>query len=239
MPNSPNHLQHQEETKPRRTKAGRISARVLFEKMRVGPSIETLIDATQGPFIEVGAVPSSPRPRDSLLELGGINKRLLTSNHYQPETIRTAYKRRLTGERKFITHRDDTPSPRTWRPIGADFKTEPVPGSWDTTQVRDNVDFIGDATVLPIPDGSVGALYSIALHPDAESRFVSDEAPRTLEPGGVLVLDRAKPESIAADNLYLDTIRLDSYGEGDQAFINYAAVRNEVPYDPPQARTPV
>lgn len=77
-------------------------------------------------------------------------------------------------------------------------------------------------------------MYATGLHADAEPKLVSDEAPRALEPGGVLVLDGVRVVSLEADNPYFDPIKVECK-VGDQEFANYAAVRNDVPYRPPQS----
>jgi hypothetical protein len=196
------------------------------------PSLESRIDATTGPFIEVGAVPSNPRGRDSLIDLDKIKKQLLLSNIYPPQTIETAYRHRITKEFKTITHRSDVPRSRLYRTTGQDFKTVRRANSWLEDPVNDKIDFIADATNLPVPDGTVGALYAIGLHPDAEPKFVSDEAPRSLEPGGVLVIDSIKLESLKAENPYLEVLTISRNEAGE--ITHYSAMRNNVPYQAPQ-----
>lgn len=77
-------------------------------------------------------------------------------------------------------------------------------------------------------------MYAIGLSPDVEPKLISDEAPRALEPGGVLVLDGAKLASFETDNPYFETIQVDE--RAGNKTVNYAAVRNDVPYQPPRAR---
>jgi hypothetical protein len=232
MPNNPNKLSRPNEFNARKSRAGRISARRLLERLKPAPSLESRIDATTGPFIEVGAVPSSTRSRDTLIDLYKIKKPLVTSNIYQPQTIETYFRHSITGESKIISHRDEAPRSRWFKARGADFKVVGSGNNW-ADPVVDKIDLIADATDLPFEGGSIGALYAIALHPDAEIKFVSDEAPRVLEPGGVLILDSVKSESLANDNPYLDTIRLETHGKGEP-LTNYAAVRNSAPYQTPR-----
>ncbi len=235
MTSNPNQHPRTSESNARKGRAGHALARRLFEKLPGVPSLESRIDATKGPFVEVGAVPSSPRPRKTLIDLRKINKPLLTSNIYHPQVIESHYTHRISGGRKMITHRDEVPRSRMFKPIGVQFKEVESGPNWGEP-ILDDVDLIIDATDLPFDSGSVGALYANALHPEAEVTFVSDEAPRVLEPGGMLILDAVKPESIAADNPYLDTITLVTHGKGEGLSTNYAAVRNDVPYESPQMR---
>ena len=234
MSNNPNTLQSPVEPEYRKGRAGRDSARVLLERLR-SPTIESRIDATNGPFIEVGAVPSNPTG-ESLIDLRKIGKRLVTSNIYQPQTVETGYRHRITGASMLITHRNDAPRSRWYRPTGQEFKIVGTGENW-ADPVNDKIDFIGDATSLPVRDGSVGALYAAGLHPDAEPRFVEVEAPRALERGGILVLDGADPNSVA-DNPYFDTLRMETQqANGDREFVNYAGVRNDVPFQRPEAKS--
>lgn len=206
MTHNPNHQPNVPEVNPRKNHAARASARLLLEKLSRTPSIESRIEATKGPFVEVGAVPSSPLPRNSIIDLTKIDKRLLTSNHYKPETIATNFRQRFTKERKIITHRDQAPNPRFYRATGSEFKTADTGSNWIdyAAPVYDDVDLMADATNLPFQDSSIGSLYSIALHPSAEPVFVNEEAPRALEPGGILVVDGVKPDSLTTVSPYFD-----------------------------------
>src|SRR5581483_4690373 len=135
-----------------RDRLGRALARkILSNILQRAPSIESRIDATTGPFIEGGGVPSNPRG-DSLVDLRKIGKRLVTSNVYQPQTIETSYRHRITGERRLVTHRDDAPRSRWFRSTGQDFKVVGSGDNW-TDPIKDKIDFIGDAASLPVRNG--------------------------------------------------------------------------------------
>jgi len=237
MTHNPNQLPISPEANSRKNIAARVSARLLIEKLSSTPSIESRIEATKGPFVEVGAVPSNPLPKDSIINMSKIDKQLLTSNHYRPETIATHYRQRFTKEPKIITHRDQAPNPRFYRATGSEFKTAETGSNWIdyTAPVYDDVDLIADATNLPFRDGSIGSLYSIALHPSAEPVFVNEEAPRALEPGGILVVDGVKPDSLATASPYFDVLKITRNKDGE--ITNYAAMRNNLPYQRPDVAT--
>jgi len=232
MSNNHEQLPNSEEIDGRRKHLGHIAAKLIIEKLTKKPSLELLIDETKGPFIEVGSVPSNPQTtRSKLIDLQKIKKPLITSNIYRPQTLETGYKHRITGERKTIIGRENALNERLWKLMGSEPKIVENGPDWGKP-IKDTIDFIADATNLPVADGSVGALYARALGPGAELKFLSDEAPRSLEPGGMLVLEHVKEASLAAENPYLTTLRLD---RSDNTGINYAAVRNNVPYQIPQS----
>jgi hypothetical protein len=231
----PNTLQQPNESDPRKRRAGNFLAKLLIARE---PSIEARIDATKGPFIEVGAAPSHPNS-GKILDLGKVAKRLITSNIEPQRIVESYYGHRVTGEQKVVAHRDDVPSGRLWKFLGGGDKPLTIDRSGGTTKFiapEDKLDFLADAEALPLQDATVGALYANALPPELEAKFIASEAPRVLEPGGVLILGRAKettPE--AASSRYFDTVEVRKYkSSGGTPVRDYAAVRNNEPYQQPQ-----
>jgi SAM-dependent methyltransferase len=233
---NPNTLQQPNESDPRKRRVGDLLAKLLIARR---PSIEARIDATKGPFIEVGAAPSHPNSGRRLLDLSKVAKPLITSNIEPQRIIESYYEHRVTGKQKVVAHRNDVPSGRLWKFLGGGDKPLTIDRSGGTTKFiapEDKLDFLADAEALPLQDATVGALYANALPPELEAEFIANEAPRVLEPGGVLILGKAKeatPE--AASSRYFDTVKVRKYkSRRGTPFRDYAAVRNNEPYQQPQ-----
>jgi hypothetical protein len=124
-----------------------------------------------------------------------------------------------------------TERPRGLRGITYRFRYEEPQWDPETFQsVEQDLDLFADATRLPIARGKLGALYARALHTKVEKSLVAHEAPRTLEPGGILVIERMKKATQAPD--FFDVIASKKAGKG---LVNLVLRRNNTPYNEEKA----
>jgi hypothetical protein len=202
----------------------------MFRSRRV--SVEDRINQTSGPFLEIGGPVRTPGARP-MIDLRKISKPLLVSN-VQREHVqqRFWYFPLYPGINFYSTKPPTGIKGLIYKAGDSEFVLH------NSQLVEHPLDLFADATALPIGRGKLGALYTAALERSAEPDFIGHEAPRTLEPGGVLVAEGVKPLGIAAIPEYFDIVGRTDYKTEGEPRANIVLQRNDVPYVPPQPHAP-
>lgn len=191
------------------------------------PSPEALIDQTAGPFLEVGG-PTQHLFGEPVVNFEEIEKPLIVSNVIPP------YVREGYWVNRFYRVAHISSFHNTERPTGLRGKLHKFWGEGvkqeDTVPVEQHLDLYADATALPVASGKVGALYASALQPEVETPFLKEEAPRVLEPGGILVIENAKKTVVDGDVAeYFDVLKRKKVGK---QVVSLVLQRNETSYVP-------
>jgi hypothetical protein len=185
--------------------------------------VESMIDRTTGPFLEVGG-PTQNLGRKPTINTDKIAKPLIVSNVEPPLVEGAVWHSPIP---LFEPIRGTEPPSglkgMTYRIIGG--------GPWPEwgPYVECKLDLRANAMNLKISDSSIGALYSVALHGEIETDFVEVEAPRVLEPGGVLVLENSAISTLQQIERS-DYFKLLGVRNVARGIVHLAAQRNTNPY---------
>jgi len=186
-------------------------------------SVENMINQTNGPFLEVGG-PTQHFPERPSIDFGKIDKPLIVSN-IEPNYVREGW-----WHSPLFGDHFGTEPPKGWKARTYRFMQENYLQADDFSPVVHKLDLVADATALPIATGALGALYASKPQSSMVPGFLGAEAPRVLEPGGILVIEKIKKEDAKTIPPYFDVVRSNNASHAGRAALNMVLRRNEIPY---------
>ncbi len=186
-------------------------------------SLEALINQTKGPLLEIGG-PSQTVGGSLRVDFTSVNKPLIVANLY-PQHVRSA-----RWHSPFFGEVESTECPgSTYQFRGEEQLQDPE--TW--CNVFRIPDAKIDATDMPDGEGYLGAIYTRAMPTDAEASLLETEAPRTLEPNGLLIIVQAKPKTmqLLAASPYFEVVKSQSLKSALQPSTARVVLRrNNTPY---------